>query len=64
MEVMRVPPYPLVTTWTLPDANYDYIVYVEDLVDHSIEETTITSDAPGKVKVGFKYFSGKAEILV
>ncbi len=46
---MRVPPYPLVTTWTLPDANYDYIVYVEDLVDHSIEETTITSDSNGIV---------------
>ena len=49
MQVMRVPPYPLVTTWNLPDANYDYIVYVEDLVDHSIEETTITSDANGKL---------------
>ena len=46
---MRVPPYPLVTTWNLPDANYDYIVYVEDLVDHSIEETTITSNASGVV---------------
>lgn len=46
---MRVPPYPLVTTWNLPDANYGYIVYVEDLVDHSIEEQTITSDANGIV---------------
>ena len=49
MEVLRVPPYPLTTTWNLPDANYDYIVYVEDLVDHSIETTTITSDENGKV---------------
>jgi hypothetical protein len=49
MQVMRVPPYPIVTTWNLPDANYGYIVYVEDLVDHSIEETTITSDANGVV---------------
>jgi hypothetical protein len=49
MEVLRVPPYPLTTTWDLPDPNYPYIVYVEDLVDHSIEETTITSDANGKV---------------
>jgi hypothetical protein len=49
MEILRVPPYPLVTTWNLPDANYDYIVYVEDLVDHSIEETTITSDSSGKL---------------
>jgi hypothetical protein len=49
MQVLRVPPYPITTTWNLPSANYDYIVYVEDLIDHSIEETTITSDANGVV---------------
>lgn len=49
MEVLRVPPYPLTTVWNLPDNNYDYIVYVEDLVDHSIEETTITSSSTGVV---------------
>lgn len=50
MEILRVPPYPITTTWNLPDANYDYIVYVEDLVDHSIEESTITSDSNGKLE--------------
>jgi hypothetical protein len=49
MEILRVPPFPLTTTWSLPDANYAYILYVEDLVDHSIEETTITSDENGVV---------------
>jgi hypothetical protein len=49
MEILRVPPYPITTTWTLPDADYDYIVYVEDLVDHSIETSTITSDENGIV---------------
>ncbi len=49
MEVLRVPPYPITTTWSLPDANYDYVVYVEDLVDHSIETSEITSDENGKV---------------
>lgn len=49
MEILRVPPYPITTTWNLPDANYDYVVYVEDLVDHSIETSTITSDENGKV---------------
>ena len=44
---MRVPPYPLTTKWTLPIPNYEYIVYVEDLVDHSVEETNISSDANG-----------------
>jgi hypothetical protein len=49
MEILRVPPYPLTTTWNLPDANYEYIIYVEDLIDHTIEEDTITSDANGVV---------------
>jgi hypothetical protein len=49
MEVVRIPPYPILTTWTLPIANYEYIVYVEDLVDHSIEETDISSDADSKL---------------
>lgn len=47
MEVMRVPPYPITTTWNLPIPNYEYIVYVEDLVDHSYEEINIFSDANG-----------------
>jgi hypothetical protein len=49
MQVLRVPPYPLTTTWTLPNASYEYVVYVEDLVDHSVEETTMFSDANGKL---------------
>jgi hypothetical protein len=49
MEVLRVPPYPITTTWNLPDNNYDYTVYVEDLVDHSFEITTITSNSSGVV---------------
>lgn len=49
MEILRVPPYPISTTWNLPDSNYEYIVYVEDLVDHSIEKTPIMSDQNGVV---------------
>lgn len=49
MELLRVPPYPLTTTWTLPIPNYEYVVHVEDLVDHSVEETNISSDANGKL---------------
>ena len=44
---MRVPPYPLTTKWTLPIPNYEYVVYVEDLVDHSVEETNMFSDENG-----------------
>ena len=47
---MRVPPYPIITTWELPIPNYEYIQYVEDLVDHSVVETPVTSDANGIVE--------------
>ena len=50
MQVLRVPPYPLTTTWTLPIANYEYVVYVEDLVDHSVQETVMVSDVNGKIE--------------
>lgn len=50
MEIMRVPPYPLTTTWTLPIPNYTYIQYVEDLIDHSVVETEVESDANGVVE--------------
>jgi hypothetical protein len=50
MEVMRVPPYPLTTVWNLPIPSYEYILSIEDLVDHSIEETNVFSDANGKVE--------------
>lgn len=49
MEVMRVPPYPITTTWTLPIANYTYVQVVEDLVDHSVVETTVQSNSSGIV---------------
>jgi hypothetical protein len=49
MEILRIPPYPIVTTWTLPTANYSYKVVVEDLIDHSVEESTLVSNAQGVV---------------
>jgi hypothetical protein len=45
MEILRVPPYPITTKWDVPTANTAYSVYVEDLVDHSYEKSTLTSDA-------------------
>jgi hypothetical protein len=49
MEVLRVPPYPISTKWDVPSANAPYIFEVEDLVDHSIEQTTLTSDSNKQV---------------
>lgn len=49
MEVLRLPPYPISTTWDVPSANTSYSVYVEDLVDHSYETTTIVSNSQSKL---------------
>jgi hypothetical protein len=43
MEILRVPPYPITTTWDVPLPNHPYFVYIEDVVDHSIETATLTS---------------------
>jgi hypothetical protein len=49
MEVLRVPPYPITTTWEVPEAEHDYLIYVEDVVDHSVETTTVTSDEASQI---------------
>lgn len=49
MEILRVPPYPIVTTWDVPDANHSYLIYVEDVVDHSIETVSVTSSSNSKI---------------
>ena len=49
MEILRVPPYPITTTWDVPLANHPYFVYVEDVVDHSIETSTLTSTAESTI---------------
>jgi hypothetical protein len=50
MEVLRIPPYPIVTSWDVPEANTDYTIYIEDLVDHSYENVEVTSDSSAKVE--------------
>jgi hypothetical protein len=50
MEILRVPPYPITTTWDVPEANADYTIYVEDLVDHSFETSIVTSNGNSKIE--------------
>jgi hypothetical protein len=49
MEVLRVPPYPIVTTWDVPDAEQTYIIYVEDVIDHTVETTEVESDENSQI---------------
>jgi hypothetical protein len=50
MEILRVPPYPITTTWTVPEANHAYLIYVEDVVDHSVETVEVTSSSQSTVE--------------
>jgi len=53
MDILRVPAYPKLTTWDVPEANSDYTIYVEDLVDHVMESSNVTSTANSKVTYTF-----------
>jgi hypothetical protein len=46
---LRVPPYPIITTWDVPLPNTDYVIYIEDLVDHSIQTLPVTSNSDSQV---------------
>ena len=49
MEILRVPPYPLVSTWDVPDSETSYVLELEDLVDHSIESTDVVSNSDSQI---------------
>jgi hypothetical protein len=50
MEVLRTPPYPIVTYWDVPEAYADYSIYIEDLIDHSYENIPVTSTANSQIE--------------
>jgi hypothetical protein len=50
MEVLRVPPYPIVTVWDVSQPNADYTIYIEDLVDHSVENISTTSTSNSTIE--------------
>ena len=45
MNILRLPPYPLSITYTVPDANADYILVIEDVPEQREIEEFITSNA-------------------
>lgn len=51
MEILRVPSYPVEVTIEvgLPSAEYDYSI--EDMADHSLTSSTVTSNSQGKVVI-------------
>jgi hypothetical protein len=43
MNILRLPPYPLSVTYTVPDAEADYILVIEDVADLTEIEEFVTS---------------------
>lgn len=49
MNILRLPPYPLSVTYTVPDPSTDYIIVIEDVADLTEIEESITSNANSKI---------------
>lgn len=49
MQILRIPPFPLYATYTVPDPNTDYIFTIENAPRTIEAETILTSDANSKV---------------
>lgn len=49
MNILRIPPYPLLVTYTVPEANTEYILVIEDVAEQTEIEESLTSNANSKV---------------
>jgi len=49
MQILRLPPYPLSVTYTVPDANTEYVLVIEDTAEQSELVAYVTSNASSKI---------------
>jgi hypothetical protein len=49
MQILRLPPYPLSVTYTVPAANTEYILVIEDVAEQTEIEEQVTSNATFQV---------------
>ena len=49
MQILRLPPYPLSVTYTVPAANTEYVLVIEDVAEQTEIEQQLTSNAASKV---------------
>jgi hypothetical protein len=49
MQILRLPPYPLSATYTVPDANADYIIVIENVAELTEIEESISSNASKQI---------------
>lgn len=49
MQILRLPPYPLSITYTVPDANADYILVIENVAELTEIEESVSSNASKQI---------------
>jgi len=49
MQILRVPPYPISITYTVPDASTSYVFVIEDVENQDITQEAILSTSQSKV---------------
>ena len=49
MQILRLPPYPLSVTYTVPDASSDYILVIENITEQTEVEDSVESNASKKI---------------
>jgi hypothetical protein len=49
MQILRLPPYPLSVTYTVPEANQEYVLVIEDTIEQSEVVEYLTSNSSSKI---------------
>ena len=49
MQILRLPPYPLSVTYTVPDANTEYVLVIEDVAEQTEAVAYLTSNASSQI---------------
>ena len=49
MQILRLPPYPLTATYSVPDAETEYVVRIEDVENQELNSQTFTSTSDSKL---------------
>ena len=49
MQILRLPPYPLSVTYTVPEPNQEYVLVIEDTLEQEEVVAYLTSNSSSKV---------------
>ena len=49
MQILRLPPYPISITYTVPDASTPYVFVIDDVENQSITQETVTPSDAGSI---------------